>query len=67
MRVDAKSLIRKLTPTATRLLEAAVGRAAGGGFYEITEAEERLSSPFELTVTVVPRRGLVVGAAGGAA
>jgi type VI secretion system protein VasG len=36
MRVDAKSLIRKLTPTATRLLEAAVGRAAGGGFYEIT-------------------------------
>jgi len=36
MRVDAKSLIRKLTPTATRLLEAAVGRAAGGGFYELT-------------------------------
>jgi type VI secretion system protein VasG len=35
MRVDAKSLVRKLTPTATRLLEAAVGRAAQGGFYEI--------------------------------
>jgi type VI secretion system protein VasG len=36
MRVDAKSLVRKLTPSATRLLEAAVGRAAQGGFYEIT-------------------------------
>jgi type VI secretion system protein VasG len=36
MRVDARSLVRKLTPTATRLLEAAVGRAAQGGFYEIT-------------------------------
>ena len=35
MRVDAKSLVRKLTPTATRLLEAAVGRAAQGGYYEI--------------------------------
>ncbi len=36
MRVEPKALIRKLTPTATRLLEAAVGRAASGGFYEIT-------------------------------
>jgi type VI secretion system protein VasG len=36
MRVDAKSLVRKLTPTATRILEAAVGRAAQGGFYEIS-------------------------------
>jgi type VI secretion system protein VasG len=35
MRVEPKSLIRKLTPTATRALEAAVGRAAGAGFYEI--------------------------------
>jgi type VI secretion system protein VasG len=35
MRVEAKSLVRKLTPSATRLLEAAVGRAATGGFYEI--------------------------------
>ncbi|MBI5069894.1 MAG: type VI secretion system ATPase TssH [Deltaproteobacteria bacterium] len=36
MRVEAKQLVRKLTPTATRALEAAVGRAAGSGFYEIT-------------------------------
>jgi type VI secretion system protein VasG len=35
MRVQPKALIRKLTPTATRSLEAAVGRAASGGFYEI--------------------------------
>jgi type VI secretion system protein VasG len=35
MRVEPKLLIRKLTPTATRALEAAVGRAAGSGFYEI--------------------------------
>ncbi len=36
MRVEARALVRKLTPTATRALEAAVGRAAGAGFYEIT-------------------------------
>jgi type VI secretion system protein VasG len=36
MRVEPRALIRKLTPTGTRLLEAAVGRAASGGFYEIT-------------------------------
>jgi type VI secretion system protein VasG len=36
MRVEPRALIRKLTPTATRLLEAAVGRAATGGYYEIT-------------------------------
>jgi type VI secretion system protein VasG len=35
MRVEAKSLVRKLTPSATRALEAAVGRAAGAGYYEI--------------------------------
>jgi type VI secretion system protein VasG len=35
MRVAAKSLVRKLTPTATRALEAAVGRAAGAGAQEI--------------------------------
>ncbi len=35
MRIDPKSLVRRLTPTATRLLEAAVGRAASGQFYEI--------------------------------
>jgi type VI secretion system protein VasG len=35
MRVAAKSLVRKLTPTATRALEAAVGRAAGAGAHEI--------------------------------
>ncbi len=35
MRVEARALVRKLTPTATRALEAAVGRAAGAGCYEI--------------------------------
>jgi type VI secretion system protein VasG len=35
MRVAAKSLVRKLTPTGTRALEAAVGRAAGAGAHEI--------------------------------
>ena len=35
MRVAAKALVRKLTPTATRALEAAVGRAAGAGASEI--------------------------------
>jgi type VI secretion system protein VasG len=35
MRVAPKSLVRKLTPTATRALEAAVGRAAGAGAQEI--------------------------------
>jgi type VI secretion system protein VasG len=35
MRVQPRALIRKLTPTATRLLEAAVGRASSGGFQEI--------------------------------
>jgi type VI secretion system protein VasG len=36
MRVEPKSLVRKLTATATRALEAAVGRAASGGYGEIT-------------------------------
>jgi type VI secretion system protein VasG len=36
MRVAPKALIRRMTPTATRLLEASVGKAATGGFYEIT-------------------------------
>ena len=36
MRVEPRALIRKLTPTATRLLEAAVGRAASSGAFEIT-------------------------------
>ena len=36
MRVEPRSLVRKLTATATRSLEAAVGRAASGGTYEIT-------------------------------
>ncbi|HEY6004390.1 MAG TPA: AAA family ATPase, partial [Anaeromyxobacter sp.] len=36
MRVAPKSLVRKLTHTATRALEAAVGRAAGAEAHEIT-------------------------------
>ncbi len=36
MRIDPQHLIRRLTPTAHRLLEAAVGRAVSGQFYEIT-------------------------------
>jgi type VI secretion system protein VasG len=35
MRVEPKALIRRLTPSATRLLESAVGRAVGAGVYEI--------------------------------
>jgi type VI secretion system protein VasG len=46
MRVEARSLVRKLTPTATRALEAAVGRAAQGGYYELT-VEHLLSSLLE--------------------
>ncbi|HYD41571.1 MAG TPA: type VI secretion system ATPase TssH [Anaeromyxobacter sp.] len=46
MRVEAKSLVRKLTPTATRHLEAAVGRAAQGGYYELT-VEHLLASMLE--------------------
>ncbi len=36
MRVDPKSLVRRLTPAATRSLEAAVGKAASGQYYEVT-------------------------------
>jgi len=46
MRVEPKALVRKLTPTATRALEAAVGRAASGSFYEIT-VEHLLSTLLE--------------------
>src|SRR3954466_2008934 len=35
MRVDPKNLVRRLTPTCTRALEAAVGRASSGRYYEI--------------------------------
>ena len=35
MRVEPKALIRRLSPTATRVLETAVGRAATGEFDEI--------------------------------
>lgn len=35
MRVDPKTLVRRLTPSATRMLEAAVGAAANGQHYEI--------------------------------
>ncbi|MBL9104824.1 MAG: type VI secretion system ATPase TssH [Myxococcales bacterium] len=36
MRVDPKTLVRRLNPATTRMLEGAVGHAAGGQFYEIT-------------------------------
>src|SRR6476619_3899494 len=36
MRVEPKALIRRLTPTGTRALEAAVGRAVSGGYHEIS-------------------------------
>jgi type VI secretion system protein VasG len=36
MRVDPRGLVRRLTPTATRLLEAAVGRAHSTQSYEIS-------------------------------
>ncbi|HXN40239.1 MAG TPA: Clp protease N-terminal domain-containing protein, partial [Myxococcaceae bacterium] len=35
MLVEPKALVRRLSPTALRLLEAAVGRAAASRFYEI--------------------------------
>lgn len=35
IRVEPKALVRRLTPTATRTLEAAVARASSGRFYEI--------------------------------
>ena len=35
MRVDPKTLVRRLTPSATRLLESAVGAAANAQHYEI--------------------------------
>ncbi len=35
MRAEPKTLVRRLTPTATTLLEKAVERAASGRFYEI--------------------------------
>lgn len=35
MRVEPKTLIRRLTPTATRALEAAAGKANSGQYYEI--------------------------------
>ncbi len=35
MKLDPKSLVRRLSPTATRALEAAVGRAASGQVHEI--------------------------------
>ncbi len=36
MRVEPKVLVRRLNPASTRMLEAAVGAAATGQFYEIT-------------------------------
>ena len=35
MRVEPKNLVRRLTPTATRMLEGAVSRASEGRYYEI--------------------------------
>ena len=35
VRVDPKALVRRLTPTTTKHLEVAVGRAANGQYYEI--------------------------------
>jgi len=36
MRVEPKSLVRRLNPATTRMLEAAVGHAASGQYYEIS-------------------------------
>ena len=46
MRVEPKALIRRLTPSATRFLEAAVGRAVGSGVYEVS-VEHVLSALLE--------------------
>lgn len=36
MRADPRSLVRRLNPTCTKILESVVERAAGGRYYEIT-------------------------------
>ena len=36
MSVDPKLIVRKLTPTVTRMLETAVGRSANATHYEVT-------------------------------
>jgi type VI secretion system protein VasG len=43
MRVEPKALVRRLTPTATRYLEMAAGKAVGAQHYEI-DVEHMLSS-----------------------
>ncbi|MFM2416039.1 MAG: hypothetical protein RL385_762 [Pseudomonadota bacterium] len=35
IKLDPKALVRRLSPSATRSLEAAVGRAVGGQYYEV--------------------------------
>jgi type VI secretion system protein VasG len=46
MRVDPQALVKRLTPTATHLLEAAVGRASGSHCYELV-VEHLLSQLLE--------------------
>ena len=46
MRTDPKALVRRLTPTCTRMLEMAVGRASGSQYYEIV-VEHLLSAMLE--------------------
>jgi len=46
MLVEPRALVRRLTPTATRLLEASVGRAANSRAYEIV-VEHLLSTMLE--------------------
>ena len=36
MRADPRSLVRRLNPTCTKVLESVVERAAAGRYYEIT-------------------------------
>ncbi|TPV96091.1 MAG: type VI secretion system ATPase TssH [Myxococcales bacterium FL481] len=46
MRVEPKALVRRLNPTCTKMLEAGVGRAASGQYYEIV-CEHLLSNLLE--------------------
>ena len=62
MLVEPRALVRRLTPTATRLLEASVGRAANSRAYEIV-VEHLLSTMLEDERGVV-RPGLRVGRLG---
>jgi hypothetical protein len=66
MRVDPKTLVRRLNPATTRMLEGAVGHAASGQYYEITcehlllKVLESADGDAELLLTHFGQRRLAV-------